>query len=809
MAALRWEPLAVIGQPITGLRPPCTGCFPIFRPSPERSEPGRAKRAPRGPRARLTVSRSRWPPSFRLVYPLPLSIAAVDRLVRTTLGGDPDRSFAEACFEATKGNPLFLRELLTTLAAAGIAPRAAHASEVLKVAPRSIARSVARRLRRLPQEAGELARAVAILGYGADLTAAAKLAKLDPTSAAAASTTLAQEDILSPETLEFVHPVVRATIYSELAAPQRARLHRAAAGILAERGAEDEVALHVLAAEPTGDQWVVDVLRRAARRAHSRGAPDVGVTYLERAISEPPADDQRVDLLVELGLTELAASRASGFARTREALELVEDPRARARVALEFGSSLFMWGNFWEAAKAFEEAHAELGGSDQELSQRLEAKLISASLPVPSLGSRLLDRLAPLMEDSDQVSDPILLAGLAMAVVTMIEPAEKGAELAERALAGGRLSIEDDPDIVALATYVLLAADRLDQAMAVWDRALADARRLGSFYLLGFAWTVRALVLVRVGAISAAEADARGALEGLGEDSRLLLTVPWVLVSLVDVLVECGELEEASGLLAEHGLTGELPDIFQMNDLLESRGRLRIAENRLEEGVADLRECGRRLEAWPPRNPGLLPWRASLARALAASGEREEALALARKEIELARAFELPRELGMALSAAGLVEGGERGIALLREAVAVLEVSPAELEHARALTDFGAALRRAGRRAEAREPLRAGLELARRCGASALAERAHEELVATGARPRRLVRSGVDALTASKRRVTELASEGLSNREIAQALFVSEKTVEGHLGHAYRKLDIGSRSQLPEALGGGRELAPR
>ena len=111
--------------------------------------------------------------------------------------------------------------------------------------------------------------------------------------------------------------------------------------------------------------------------------------------------------------------------------------------------------------------------------------------------------------------------------------------------------------------------------------------------------------------------------------------------------------------------------------------------------------------------------------------------------------------------------------------------------------DLGSTLRALGHRSEAREPLRRGLDLATRSGAAALVARAHEELVATGARPRRLVTRGVDALTASERRVAEMAADGLTNREVAQALFLSEKTVEGHLGQVYRKLGIRTRSQLP------------
>jgi DNA-binding CsgD family transcriptional regulator len=98
--------------------------------------------------------------------------------------------------------------------------------------------------------------------------------------------------------------------------------------------------------------------------------------------------------------------------------------------------------------------------------------------------------------------------------------------------------------------------------------------------------------------------------------------------------------------------------------------------------------------------------------------------------------------------------------------------------------------------------LRDGLELARRCGALALVERAHDELRVAGARPRRLMFSGPDALTPSERRVAELAAEGRASREIAQALFVTAKTVDNHLGRIYTKLGISSRGELAAALRG-------
>jgi DNA-binding CsgD family transcriptional regulator len=211
-------------------------------------------------------------------------------------------------------------------------------------------------------------------------------------------------------------------------------------------------------------------------------------------------------------------------------------------------------------------------------------------------------------------------------------------------------------------------------------------------------------------------------------------------------------------------------------------------------------DTGRRFEAVGSRNPAFIAWRSPAALALLQLGEREEASRLTSEELELARTWGTPRALGAALRAAGLVQGGEQGLALLREAVEVVTGSPAKLEHAKARTELGAALRRANRRSDAREQLRHALELATICGATSLAARAGSELLATGARPRRIALSGVASLTPSERRVAEMAAQGPTNREIAQALFVTQRTVEVHLTSIYRKLAISSRAQLAAAL---------
>lgn len=192
-------------------------------------------------------------------------------------------------------------------------------------------------------------------------------------------------------------------------------------------------------------------------------------------------------------------------------------------------------------------------------------------------------------------------------------------------------------------------------------------------------------------------------------------------------------------------------------------------------------------------------WRSLAAEALDRLGRREEARALAEEELELARRWGAPRALGRALRTVGTL-ARDQGIDHLREAVDVLAGSPARLELAHALAALGSTLRRARRPSEARDPLRRALELADVCGAGGLAEHVRSELYASGSRPRTSALRGVEALTASERRVAALAAEGQTNRDIAQVLYVTPKTVEVHLTSAYRKLGVRSRRELPSAF---------
>jgi DNA-binding CsgD family transcriptional regulator len=234
--------------------------------------------------------------------------------------------------------------------------------------------------------------------------------------------------------------------------------------------------------------------------------------------------------------------------------------------------------------------------------------------------------------------------------------------------------------------------------------------------------------------------------------------------------------------------------------LILSRATLRAEQGQLQAAHADLEAAQRRLARFTSPSVVGLDGRLRHVLVLHGLGATAEARDVAGDALAVARRWGTPGWIGNALRAQVLVSGGTGSVVGLRQAVASLELSPRRIDYARSLADLGGALRRQGDRVAAREPLRQALTLAHDCGAGALLEHVRKELTATGARVRRDAQTGFDSLTPSERRIVERAAAGATNREIAQALFVTVKTVEMHLGNAYRKLEVSSRSQLIEHL---------
>jgi DNA-binding CsgD family transcriptional regulator len=357
-----------------------------------------------------------------------------------------------------------------------------------------------------------------------------------------------------------------------------------------------------------------------------------------------------------------------------------------------------------------------------------------------------------------------------------------------------------------IAGVATMWSDRLDDASRLNARMLGEARRRGSVIVRCAAGSMQALVNWRRGRIPDAAADCSMAID-LGENAHgadALLTAARAVKALV-ALTRGADASELAAIEAEVLDRRSDPDALPYHLVLHARGLVRIAQDDVDRGIEDLLECGRVSVAWGSGNPTTVPWRSDAALALARSGEREQAQRLAAEELELAESFGAKRAIGLAQRAVALVADDATTLPALERAVVTLTDSPALLDLAVATADLAAAQRRAGQRASARESATRAQELAMSCGATVLARRALEEALAAGARPRRVAQRGVESLTPSELRVAQRAAEGHSNREIAEDLFVTIKTVEMHLAHAYGKLGIRSRTQLAEALEAGDE----
>jgi len=751
-------------------------------------------------------------PSAELIRLRPLTRAGVAELVEARLAGVPDPLFVDACLRATRGTPFLMRVLVDALSEGGIAPTADAAPHVERIGARTVGRSIRLRLRRLPGHAGRLARALAVLEQG-ELLQAARVADLEEAEAAGAAELLTTAGILeSGRPLTFIHPIVRSGVYAELSSSERAQGHRRAAQLLAEQtGASERVAEHLLVSEPAGDGWVVERLVEAARTARRRGAPESEAVFLRRVLAEPPPPGDRSALLLELGIAEASAGLADWSEHLQQAVDAAPEPAAAAEAALVLAHALSGAQRYAEAVEVLDRAAATLGAPCSELGLQLEAAAVINEFNDPATMPPVSPRLVTLRERAtdDPAAPPELLAVAAFISVLANEPAEGVAELASRALQAGDSASHGSVGRqwvssigwFSASAFTLLWSERYAQVRPLLDASIAQARATGDSTRLAMSLAVRSWVALRRGDLGTAEADARTALAATQLPAPPMARVLNGAV-LVRALIEQGELDAAEQALAPLDSETESGSLVSP-PLRFARGRLRVAQGRVVEGLEDILAVGALLTRSLVTSPCGLPWRSEAALVHLALGDHESAGRLAEEELQLARAFGAPCALGVAMRAAGVVAGGDRGASLLREAIDALERGDARLERARALADLGAMLRRRNRRTEARELLREALDAAHRAGARPLAEYAETELRATGARPRRVVLTGLDSLTASERRIAELAGQGHSNREIAQSLFVTARTVEGHLTSIFRKLQLDSRNELHAVLADG------
>jgi DNA-binding CsgD family transcriptional regulator len=725
----------------------------------------------------------------------PLTFAGTERRLSKRWPGMAIDEVAAEIFRASRGNPFVVDAL-----AAVVAERDRAGLPLEELAPATLAEWTMTRAADVDARAPELLSALAVLGQGSEPRHASELARIDGDAAGRLVDRLVDVDILERgDGISFAQPAVAAAIQRSQPAGERAAISLRAALLLASDDAPPErVASHLLQAARAGSGWTVDLLCDAAAVALSRGAPAEAVLYLKRALEEPPPRDKRAHVVLELGRAEAAAGDPDADVHLRAAVHESDQALAEPLEALEAGRALVALGNPCDAIEAFQRGLSAAGDTDSDLAAWLRASQATA-LWLTKLSDAESSPLPPVPEMAVTPGDRSLLALHAFAGTIRGAPATDVRALAERALGRGAL-LEDETSAglsYYLATFALAFAESLQTAEAALTAAIQDAQSRGSVLGFAIASRLRARAILMRGRLSDAAVDARHALAIEAGDWKLGRGAARTILSAV--LLERGDLVRARQYLDEADAAAGPVGVQQLW-LLSARGRLELYGGDAAAALQSFLRCGEIAEAARVTNPAVVEWRALAGQATVATGDLTEGERLIHTDLSQAEAFGAPGPVGRAMRALASVSDAAAALEILEAAVDVLRKSEAALERAGAMVDFGAALRRSGKRRDAVRVLREGLDLAQRCGAEALVCRAMDEASAAGARPRRTALTGLEALTERERQVASLAAQGYSNREIAERRFVTVKTVEWHLSHAYMKLGVNSRGELSAKL---------
>ena len=683
---------------------------------------------------------------------------------------DADEAFVEACVRVTGGNPFLLGELTAAVAFGGGAPDAVAAARILELEPATVRSAVLTRLGQMTPPAVALARGVAVLGDAAPLHQAARLAGLGPGEAAEAADRLVAVEILarSGAALSFRHPLLGAAVLADIGAFRRAQLFRAAADVVAADGAHERAGALLLRSTPGADPAAIAMLRAAAALALRSGDASAAVRLLHRALREPPAAADRVPLLVDIARAQAALGDPAALAHLDEALAGMERSSERARVLTEVARLHHIRSDFARAARLTERALSELADDDPAREWVLASWLMASGLdPERSAQTVAIKRqLADRALAGSPPAHPELQAIVALHLICTFADPGTVAVIAGDAVRGYAHESEDGLGMaVALALTALFYTGRLPELIEACGLALEVAAERSSILTAAAAAHWRGQARIELG-------DLQGALED-AETALLPYRYGWKALAAnaagvrAMALVELGDVEGARAALASD-VPLSYPAYFH------TRGLVELAGGAFEAARAAFDEAGRMLGVvWGVDSPAVVPWRSGAALAALGVGDREAAQKLSEDELSLAHRAAVPVALGRAARVRGVVIGGEQGIALLREACAILAGGDSVLEQLRAEVDLGAALRRAGARRESRELLERARDSATRLGLTALAERAASEHGASGGRPRRIAVDGVAGLTASELRIARLAAGGRTNREIAADLFLA------------------------------------
>jgi hypothetical protein len=721
----------------------------------------------------------------------PLSVTGVRAVLEAANCGRVDQTFVEATTRVTRGNPAVLHAVLRHFHRDRLAPSAAHVAELEASAAEAVGDQVARVMDGLPDELVALLRAVAVCDRLLPTDLVCRLAGLRTISAARAVSLLrAGGLVLDDEPLALAHPAAGRRILAGLPPPDRQKLHAEAAELGYRTGlADEQIAKLLLGAHRIGARWAANVLRSAA--AGSRGVHGAAaIEYLRRALPEPLDEAERAQVLVELGAVEVLSDPEASDFHLGEAV-LTPGSTAVMPFRLRAIDLLLARGSTVLAQRLTALAWDRLPTAEKENTSLLAVHWL-ADVGLPLRANRVL-RLPSVPPVPVSPTEPAQAAFTAWQLaVRGVEP-EYARKLARAALSS---SISEERLLVPQikACHALAMTDDVEEALAGLDRVLLEARRRKMPVIVGRALGERASIYLWCGRLTEAASDLACMAEEISSDSWHPSIGPPFTAFEVLLRLELGEVDRAEQLVADAFRTGE-GNGETTPLMLFARGALRLTTGDAAAAVSDLEECGRGLRAKNVRNPSLIPWRRLAAMARHACGDVAEAQRLASAHFELARKWGTASALGDASLTRALVVDDKQAEGLLTAAVNTLEGTPPQCLYAYAVARLAAVQGAAGKSASAAALLRQAVKVAELHGATRLRGRITAIAKDLG------VDSVVCPPTDLEDRVIEFARRGLSNRMIAAGLSVTQRTVEGLLASAYRKLGIKGRDALPAIVG--------
>jgi DNA-binding CsgD family transcriptional regulator len=764
-----------------------------------------ASRPVENPDAQRRLATMAAQPDCIVLSPARLSREGVAAVVTETLGEPAADAFVDDCLKVSGGNAFYLRELLRPYQS-DFRP---DLQSVVENGSMSLRRTMSWRLSELGPGAAAIAQAAAVLGDGSPLHLVAQIAGLpDPIAVEEAARLEAASILRHGDPVDFVHPLIRNAVEKTLPDVMVGQLHaRAAATLRAEGATPSAVAQHLLAAPGSGDPGIAGFLIEQGRVALDAGSFAVARRLLRRALDEPPAIADRDALLVSLARAEHAYGDLDDARAHLEGVLEAGEREVRLEAAAELFDVLVNASRFEELGQVHERVVAMQPYGDSDAEVRLRAALLVNALYVDPHLAPLPEQLSDL-DAATLPTDRDIDRYLRTIVAVHERTTQRGTT--QRLLENLRLVIDTLPadpgdytdwDMrTALIVVEFFSDDHLAELEALMDRVAPAVMRLR-------------------GATPAYQAEL---------DHRRVMT-----------LMARGEFEDA---LSQIDLAEEYVDRHHLGTTFESahrfaRGWIAFERGDFETAAPLFRErigmenvypaLGALLAGHPERclellagydlstEPGaqVTAIEVELEPHLIAShacemvGDRGRAESHAVREVDVRRRYGTQPRLAMALRRQAGFLPARASLPLLEEAMALVEGTPRRPVRVRVLASYGASLRRVGQTEEARRVLYRVLDDAEQMGMERLRARAQDELVIAGGRPRRTRISGPTALTDAQRQVADLVASGCTNREVAEHLFVSIKTVETHLAAVYRKLGISRRDELAPALQEGADDA--